>query len=163
MRLKRGNVPIDFIVLMVVMVFVISLVVLVADLLNTEFMEATSDTFNQTMLNETTKTLRLFNTGMPFIFFCFILAMLMSAWFLRSTPILSFILIMVVCIVIIISAAISNAWFDVSRSDALAATANNYPYMVYINDTLPMFIGIGLFIVIIYLNAKSKSGGTFSI
>lgn len=155
----KGSIPFDMIIVAVVMVFIVSFFVILTDDLNTGIMDATSTALNQTVLNETHQTMQLFDTGIPFLFFGFILAMILLAWYLRSTPILSIVLIMTVAIILIMGAVISNSWYEVSRSDALVDTANNYPYTVYINDHLVLFLGVMGFIAIIFLFAKPKGVG----
>lgn len=152
----KGNIPIDMIIITIVMVFLISFVVILADKLNTDVISNIGTKLNTTGMSDTDDTLQLFDTGIPFLFFGFILAMILLAWYLRSTPILAIILIIIIAIVVIIGASISNTFHDVARSDTFAATANDYPYTVYINENLPLFLGVMGFIVIIFMFAKPK-------
>lgn len=154
--MTKGNIPLDMIIIAVVMAFVISFTVILAHTLNTDIMDATSDNFNQTVLNQTTKTLLVFDSGIPFIFFGFILAMILLAWYLRSTPILAIILIMTVAVVVIIGASISNSYYDVARTDSLVNASNQYGYTTYLNENLPLFLGVVGFIAVIFLFAKPK-------
>lgn len=154
--MPKGSLPMDMIVIMIVMVFIISFFVILADKINSDIMDSTSSALNVTIMNQTTKALHVFDTGIPFIFFGFILAMILLAWYLRSTPILAFVLIMVMAVVLIVGASISNTWYDVARSDSLISSSNDYPYTVYINENIPLFLGVMRFIVIIFLFAKPK-------
>lgn len=152
-----GNVPIDMIVIMIVFVFIIGFFVVIADKLNDSIQSQTQDTFNQTMLNQTNSALGVFDSGLPFIFFGFILAMLLLAWKLRSNPAFLLILIIIIAITVIIAAAISNTWFEVARSPSLVESSNDYPLSVYLIENMPLFIGVLGFLVLIFMFAKPKA------
>jgi len=157
LKVMKGAFPIALIVVFFIMIFLISLVVIVADHLNDGLMSATSDTFNQTVLNETQKSLWVFDSAVPFMFFGFFLAALTIAWFLRESPVLAFVFIIIIGVMAIIGASVSNSFYEVARSDSLVANANEFSYMVFLNENYPIFLVILLFIILIFMFAKPRA------
>lgn len=93
------------------------------------------------------------------VFIGLCLGMIITGWFIGGNPIFMFIYFLIVLISVIISAVLSNIWYDVSNTSTLVATLSSFPITNHIVLALPLYIGIVGFIGIVVMFGKSLAGG----
>ena len=154
MKGMRGSVPIDMVIVFIVFITILSMTVIIAHALTTgirDGIDAGDTGMNTSALNTTLETFELFNTGIPFIFFSFVVIAIALAWYIRTTPIISFFLIMIIAIMGYIAQGMSNAFYEFSRNTQMVDSANEFGYTVGLLDNFGMYILIvGIAIVIFY-------------
>ena len=104
-----------------------------------------------------------FFSKMDFILICGYIAIhlsiLLLAFFLRTIPVMYFVGLILIAILIIVSAYLSNAYVDVITSDGLSGAALDIPKTTYILENLPQFEVIWGFLTLIVLYGFARSEG----
>lgn len=158
LRFKRGNIPIDLILVMVIFITILSMFVIVAWSIVDGIEQPMQDAgFNTSALDDTKAVYGLLNTGIPFIFFSFVVISILLAWYLRTSPIISIFMVIIISVVGYIAQAMSNTFFEFSRNPAMTDAANELNYIVYIQDNLGLFLFIIGVVVVVFMFAKPKS------
>lgn len=95
------------------------------------------------------------------LFVGFLIAMIVTSFFTPTHPIMIGIFMMVVMILVIVTAVLSNVWVEMSTNDIFTDTLVAFPITDVIMNYMPWFIGtIGLVsMVILYLRLRSDSEG----
>ena len=158
-RCKKGSIPVDIILVMVIFITILSMFVVVGHTITTEIRDAMDDSgadLNTTAMNQTLDAFELFNTGVPFIFISSIIIALLLAWYVRSNPMVSFFMIMVICAVGYVAQGMSNAFYEMASSSALSDSANELDYIVTIENNLGFFILILGLVIVVFMFAKPK-------
>ena len=156
--MSKGSIPLDMILVFIVFTVILSITVIIGHMLSENMITgmAGSD-LNTTALNETSDSFELFNTGIPFIFFSFMVIAIALAWYIRTTPIISFFMIMIIAAIGYVAQGMSNAFYEFSRSSGVTSSANNFGYVVGMMDNFGVYILIiGIAIVLFYF-IKPKS------
>ena len=104
-------------------------------------------------------SLDVINYGMIFMAVGLIISLVVSAFFIQTHPIFFIISIVMLMIVVVVSAPISNAFMEMVTSDSLSAEAAEYDIATHIVGNIPLFAVVGGFLIIIALYAKPSGGG----
>ena len=148
----------DFVLVFIVFITIMSITLLVAGHINTSLIQPFSDAgLNTSSLNDTTSALNVYNTGIPFIFFGFIIISVLLAWQLKASPIISIFLIMSMAVIGIVGEGMSNAFYAFSRDSALSSTADTFNYVVYLQDNLGYILIIAGIVILIFMFSKPKN------
>jgi hypothetical protein len=156
---KHGLLPVDLIFVLIIFITVLSMFVMIGYTLTTtvkDNMDA-SGGYNTSSLTDAQNAYKIFNTGIPFIFFSFIIISIILAIALKTSPAVSIFMFIIISIIGYIAQSVSNMMFDFTRNTAMADAANQMGYVVYLQDNLPLFILIGGIAITIFMFAKPKS------
>ena len=157
---KKGSIPLDMILVFIVFISILSMTVIIAYTVNDGIrtgLDSSDAGFNTSALNNTGDALKIFNTGIPFIFFSFFIVAIALAWYLRTTPIISFFMIIIISIIGYIAQGMSNAFYDFSRSSSMTSAANEFDYVIVLLDNFGIYILIVGIIIVLFYFAKPKS------
>ena len=157
--LKKGNIPLDLLLVLIVFVSILSMFVIVGYTITDQIQDAMDSSgadLNTSAMNDTKNALGIFNTGLPFIFFSAIIISIMLAWYVKASPAMSIFLIMIIACIGYVAQGMSNAFYDMSRSTVMANASNEMGYMVYVQDNLPIFIIILGVVITIFMFAKPR-------
>jgi hypothetical protein len=158
--MAKGAIHLDMILVFIVFITILSMTVIIAHSLTTglrDGIDASNMDMDTSALNNTLDTYELFNAGIPFIFFSFMIIAIALAWYIRTTPIISFFMILIIAAIGYVAQGMSNAFYDFSRSSEMTASANEFGYTVGLMDNFGLYIlVIGLAIVMFYF-IKPKS------
>lgn len=156
--MSKGSIPLDMILVFVVFTVILSITVIIGHMLSSQMITGMAGSgLNTTPLNQTAETFKLFNTGIPFIFFSFMVIAIALAWYIRTTPIISFFMIMIIAAIGYVAQGVSNAFYEFASSPSVSSTANQYGYTVGLLNNFGVYILIiGLAIVLFYF-IKPKS------
>lgn len=98
-----------------------------------------------------------------FIFFGLGIAMLVSAFFIKTHPIFFVVSLILLTFVLLFSAVISNSYQEMGESDALSVEANKYTLTSTVMNNLPTLVLILSALVLIVMFGKSYSGGVSEV
>jgi hypothetical protein len=87
------------------------------------------------------------------------LGILITAYLLRTHPVIYVIAIIITALIALLAAPLSNAWNDLSDDGELISAAAEYPKADFILDNLPKFEIIWCFITIIVMFGLAKTQG----
>lgn len=152
-------------VLDLIMLFIIIAVIAVSLLLGSHiYYNGMQEKFPNSQIGNTSKTavestFQVFDYGLMMVMVGIGMATMISAFFIRSHPIFFIASLMILVIVIIVSAPISNALMGFATSDSISDESDRYPITVWILGNLPMIATVFGIIVIIALYAKGSGGG----
>lgn len=152
-------------VLELVLVFVILGVLLVASMLGfklyNEFTE--SDAWSDTEAGQTAKagaesSMSVINYGFAFLLGGLLIAMIVSALYIKTHPIFFVLSLILLIFVVMVSGPIANTFMGIYNDDAFADERSTFSIAAYITGNLPIIAVIGGFIVMIALYAKPRGG-----
>jgi hypothetical protein len=156
---KHGLLPVDLIFVLIIFISVLSMFVMIGYTLTTtvkDSMDATGE-YNTTSLTDAQNAYKMFNSGIPFIFFGFVIVSIILAIALKTSPAVSIFMFLIISVIGYIAQSISNMMFEFSRNAAMTDAANQLGYTVYLTDNLPWFILIVGIVITIFMFAKPKS------
>jgi hypothetical protein len=156
---KNGLLPVDLIFVMIVFISILMMFVVIGYTL-TDSVKTSLDTtgdFNTSSLTDTLNTFKLFNTGIPFIFFSFIIISIILAISIKTSSAISIFMILIISVIGYIAQGMSNMMFEFTRNSALTNASNQLSFGVTLMDNLPLFILIGGVAIMIFMFAKPKS------
>jgi len=93
------------------------------------------------------------------LFIGFLLALIITSWFIGGHPIFMFIYFIVVVVMVIASAILSNFWETYSTASIFGATAAAFPITNHLLSYLPIYATIMGFIGIVVMFAKPTLRG----
>lgn len=156
--MAKGSVPLDLILVITIFITVFAMVVIIGlTLVNNIEPSMASAGLNTTSLNQSSDALEIFNTGIPFIFFSFMIISIFLAWQLRTSPIVSVFMIMIISAVGYVAQGMSNAFYEFSRNSEMTTAANEMGYVVHLLDNYGIYILIIGIVIVIFMFAKPKS------
>lgn len=158
----RGSVADLMLVVFIVFIVSISAVVglYVINQFNTTLANTTSNVISAPALNVTTKVASaygVFDTTFPLMFIGMNLAIMFLSYLVRTHPIFLIFAVLLLAVVIITGASMSNAYQTFAENPTLASTASQFPLTAFIMQNLVMLQVIFGFIDIIIL--YSSIGG----
>ena len=156
---KRGLLPVDLIFVLIIFITVLSMFVMIGYTLTSTMKDNldTSGDYNTSSLDDAMDAYKMFNTGIPFIFFGFVIISIILAISLKTSPAVSIVMFFIIAVIGYIAQSISNMMFDFTRNSAITDAANEMGYVVYLQDNLPLFILIIGLVITIFMFAKPKS------
>ena len=148
------------ILFIIVVVFVVSITVLIAGVLNTAFRNnvAASGQLNATYFDKATTALHVFDYGMLMIVFGWGAAIWVLAWFVQSHPAFFMINFIAWVIIVTISATFTNMFIVFAQNPSIVATAETFPIMIHIMQNLPLICMLIGAVAIIIALGKSAGG-----
>ena len=149
----------DLVLVMIVFITVLSIIVIAAYALNSKIITAVEDSgsgLNTSSMNSSRDALQMFNSGIPFIFFGFIIVSLLVAVYLRTSPVISIFLIIILAVIGYVAQGVSNGFMEFAANSEMSAAANEFEYVVYLENNLPIIILIAGFAILIFYFAKPK-------
>ena len=156
---KKGLLPIDLIFVLIIFITILSMFVMIGYTLTAtvkDNLDATGD-YNTSSLDDSLDAFKLFNTGIPFIFFSFMIISIILAISLKTSPAVSLFMFFIISVIGYIAQSISNAMFTFTRNSAITDAANEMGYVVFLTDNFPLFILIIGLVITIFMFAKPKS------
>lgn len=93
------------------------------------------------------------------LFVGFILALMITGWFVGGYAIFAFIYMIIVILTVIFSAVLSNMWEAVVNSSQFGVTIAAFPITNNLMTYLPFYMGVVGFIGLIVMFAKPGSAG----
>ena len=155
----KGNV-LDLIIVFVILGATMLMLVLGLRIYNEGF----ADKWPTTAVGNATRTgmlasLDVINYGMLFLAVGLVVSLAVSAFFIQTHPIFFIVSIIILLLVIVASAPISNAFMSMVTSDSLATEAASYDVATHVVGNIPLIAVVGGFLIIIALYAKPKEGG----
>jgi hypothetical protein len=156
---KKGLLPIDLIFVLIIFISVLTMFVMIGYTVTSSMkdtMDATGE-YNTTSLQDTMNAYKLFNTGIPFIFFGFVIISIILAISLKTSPAVSIFMFLIISVIGYIAQSMSNMMYEFSRNSSMTDAANQLGYTVYLTDNLPLFILIIGIVITIFMFAKPKS------
>lgn len=125
---------------------------------------STSDAFTnnptsvQVVANATT-AVSMFDYGFLIIAFGFGMAMVAYGWLYPSHPIFIVVGIVMLSLSMITTAAISNVFSHFSTASQMTTTAASFPFIGWLmGDTLPVFMAVFGFLLLIAMYSRLRSG-----
>lgn len=157
LKSSKGNISIDLLIILIVTITVLSIVTIIgySILLQMET-PLTNAGFNMTSFEDTKDAFKVFNTGIPFIFFSFIVISILLAVYLKTSPVISIFMIMVIAALGYVAEGMANAFHIFAVNPTMQTAANEFGYVVYMQNYLPYLILIAGVILIIFMFAKPK-------
>ena len=126
---------------------------------------------NTTQFNDSTYTRNAFIRGQELInrfdwvffvgFISLIMVALITAWFVASHPVLSFIFFLVVVVTVCLSAVLSHAWYRIIiTGPGFSDTLQYFPITNHVMGNLPMYMAIvGMALLVVVFSKPSLDGG----
>ncbi len=149
------------ILLLVVILFSIAIFVLFSYTISLELLPAFNDTgLNVTFLHQAQTALRVFDSGMAFLVGGFMIALIVSSFYIRTHPVFFILTLLVGVVVLMVSPIISNLYGEIASHTSMQAAANEFPIMTNVFQYLPYIVLA--FIVIVSIVLYSKLGGRTS-
>ena len=100
-----------------------------------------------------------FDTSLVIAYFGVHLGILVTAFLLRTHPVVYIGSIFITLLLALIAAPLSNAWSTIIGTDALSVAASGYPLLNFIMDQLPMFEVIWAILTSIVLFGLARNEG----
>jgi len=145
-----------------IVLFITGIVILTCYLLlssvNTAF-QASDDisATGKTMIGKQTASFTSLWDGIyGFMFIGLSIAIFVSAFLIDTHPIFMIVGIIFLVFFIIVSATMSNAYYEVESQEAFSTFAEDFKIMHYILNNLPYYVAIQGFLVILALYAKAR-------
>lgn len=157
----KGSIVDIFLIIFIVFSFFI--VIIISGFLLTSFTNTINDSginFNMTYLQKGSDALQGFNSGLIFIAFGSLIAVVLSAFYIKSHPAFFVISLIVFIILMVITPVFTNIADAFATSDQFSDTANNFDLAVLLMRNLPIFAIICTAVVIIILYGKSRGAGS---
>lgn len=135
-----------------------------ADLSNNIFINMTAgNPMNDTIVNNGTAKVVAAIGSMDslylFIMVASFLAAIISAYYINTHPMAFFFAVVMLIISVITNVYVSNTFSEIAGSSLFATIADNYPYIVTINQNLPLIItAFGALMLIVLFAGKSIRG-----
>jgi len=147
----------DLIVLVLIM-FVVGFTIFLAKYLVDFALNPVSDKLSSDRAKEVLYNVELV-TGVMDQAFVFIsiggaIAILIWAYYIKSSPVFFFLSLFILAIVILIVPPIANVFQDISETDRFSTYTSDYPFMMILFNNLPTFIFFIGFILSVVLYAK---------
>jgi len=164
MKGKKGHAELF---VLVALLFIVALSFIVANKVHVGFQEGVTEMGDQP---EAVKVME--NTSgvykiLDYLFLMFLvfslIAVLISAYFIKTTPLFFILSIIVLVVLIIISAAYSNAFELIIGDDQFIDQASTFSITSYIMQYLPYFMFFLALIFLVVLYAKSRESGGFAV
>ena len=148
--------------LIFVPVILLAFAIVVFFLLNivTSLRGSSSNTANQNVvLDYQGYTLKGFDSMNVFIFVVILLLIGGIAYAVRSSPIGMAIVIFIGLAIVMLGAMFSNIYTSIASDAGLVQSANQFPLTFNLFDKLPIFVGVGVLIILVFLFGKPQIGG----
>jgi hypothetical protein len=162
---KKGDLP-SLLIVGVVMFFAFSvLAVFFSYTLNSTMDElVNSGEFSQntidTMTDVQEKTIPLMDFTMMFFFFSAVIGMIVSAVYVRTSPVMVGVFIILLIISVVIAGQLVNMYDELKQTEEIASTASQFSMTnVILGNAFPALILISGVIVLIVLYSKSRYAG----
>lgn len=150
-----------FFLLAILLVFGVA--IFAADLVLTEFDDATDNTeANQTILSKGQTTIHIFDLNFAFVLLGVGLVLFVTAFFVDTHPAFLPFNIIIYIILIFVSATFANTFITFAESNAITNTANQYENVIYIWRNMPFILTImaGMNLVVMFAKISRARGGT---
>jgi hypothetical protein len=162
---KKGDLP-SLLIVGVVMFFAFSvLAVFFSYTLNSTMDElVNSGEFSQntidTMTDVQEKTIPLMDFTMMFFFFSAVIGMIVSAVYVRTSPVMVGVFIILLIISVVIAGQLVNMYDELKQTEEIASTASQFSMTnAILGNAFPALILISGVIVLIVLYSKSRYAG----
>lgn len=149
----------DVIVIPVILLLLLLTVIPLLTFLNNLRATGSWSTEQTQILSSSKFMLLSFDSMTVFIFVILILLIGGVAFLVRSSPIGIPIVLFLGLAVILVGAILSNLFQNVASNSNLVAAANELPQSVGLFNKLPLFLGVGILIVLVLLFGKPQLGG----
>lgn len=107
-----------------------------------------------------TQTIPLLDFMMMFMFFASIIGLIISSVFIRTSPVIMGVFIILLIIVIILAAQFSNIYDDIRQTEEISSTASQFSKTnIILGQYFPLLIFFAGIIVIVILYSKSRYPG----
>ena len=117
--------------------------------------QATVDAFQGTKTN--------LNARLDYLFFGlfigFILAVIITGWFVGANPIFMFIYFIITIVGVTIGTVLSNVWQQITTSSVFGTTISGFPITNHVLSYFPLYIAVITFIGIVVMYAKQYITG----
>ena len=158
---KKGFLMMD-VIIVIIGLFVIAIGVLIAAYVFTDNLHpAIEEQFNSTTVHKSMMAaesmLDIFDYLFIFIAIGFGVALIISAFLIKSHPAFAFIIIFSLLMFLVFAAIFSNVFTEFATEPQLSATADEYPVIQTIMDNLPIYVLIMAAITGIVMYAKARS------
>jgi len=90
-------------------------------------------------------------------FIAFIFAIIITGFFVGGHPLFMFLYFLVVSVLVVVSAFLSNAWETISQNASLIGSLANFPIMNHILTNFPLYIAVIGTVGIIVMFAKPRA------
>lgn len=154
---KKGNVPDIFLIVVVLFGVAVSILFgfkLMGDLQDKFDNQLNSQLAKDFISDAETDYNNIFDNIFMFLFIGSIVAVMVSAFFVRSHPIFFGISTFILVFILIFSALIANTWDELATKPQLAAGASNFTMMAFIMNNLGLVVTLIGVIVLIVLYGK---------
>ena len=162
-ELRRGSI-LDIIGILVI-AFLFSATALVSWTILDKFetgVEQTNVPLNTSYIDSGKNAIGVFDYGLAFILFGTMAFVLLAASLIDTHPALFPMGLIILMIIIIAAVAVSNANYELSRSEQMSDAADALPMLVYVMDNLPLILIVYGAILLIVLYGKLSLGGGMS-
>ena len=157
---KKGLIPVDLIFVLIVFITILGMFVMIGYTLTDSLrvsLDASDADMNTSALNDTLDAYKVFNSGIPFIFFGFVIISIILAVQLKTSPAISFFMFIIISVVGYIAQGMANMFYQFSRNASFTDAANELDLIVTLQDYLPVFILIAGLAIVIFMFSKPKS------
>ena len=144
-----------------ILLFVMALVIILSSFILTTFQEDTGDKltspYAQNALTKGNATLLNFDGLYAFILIGLTLGAMIGAYFIRTTPALFWVSLILLVIFLMISGIFANVFEEVIADDVLNVTASNFPIIGLIMGNLPLMVLVVTVLISLALWAKWRA------
>jgi hypothetical protein len=111
------------------------------------------------ILQNTNSFMTGFDAISVFVIFGLILAVILGAFMIDTHPAFFIVTVFLLLIYMIIVPQISNVFLAFAENPEIVSTANNFPYMIYMWQHMPLIILIAVVVISIVIYGKVRGGG----
>jgi len=159
---KKGAMLLDLIMVLVI-IFAFALVVLFMQTVFTQYKVALDENdhvesdVHERVLRETTTVLDRMDTIFAFMIVGSILALIVSAFYIRTHPVFFVVSVISLIIILMLAGIFSNIFTEISTAEGMTNATANYSIIPNIMDNLPLWMLMIGAMIIIALYAKIKN------
>ena len=158
---KKGFIKDILMVMLFCFIFAIS--TFIALTIYNEYKDHTSDIMEDTeaereIIDNTTRTLMVLDYAFLMVFGGLLLSAIVTAFFIRSHPVLFILSLILLFIVLLMAVVFSNVFEKFTEQPAIANATDSYVIIPEIMDKFPLYIFVAFILVALAFFAKAKTG-----
>ena len=146
------------IIFVMVAIFVTAIVILFANKLLVEIKTAANETLNQTYFTQGENALKVMNGGFLLFVVAGFMAIVLSAFMIRSHPAFAVVGIIISFVFILLAVIFGNIYGQFVAQSELSSVAVNYPIITNIFQHFPLIVMVFAGIIMIVIFSKIRSG-----
>lgn len=161
---KKGY--IQDMIMIIVFLFVFATSTFFAMVVYNEYRDKTADTMEETevqksIVSDAIRTLNIMDYMFLMLFMGLTISTIVTAFFIRSHPVLFVLSIILLFVILILAVTFSNVFEKISQQPSMANATNTYTIIPEIMGKLPLYI-FGVFVLValaFFAKAKMEEGG----